>query len=224
MKLPTFRKDAAAGLQKAEAALAAVEARIVELEGDRRVALQETDATAPVVAADRALAEARVEAAIHRDRIAALRTTVAEQRAEERAKQYAAAIAVIEQRLVDQVKLAGEVEQAVRDLGDRWNKLLDWRQAIISQWPEGLPLPRSTDFQDLKDLRRELGVLLFSAGKPAWNRPPSIPAPAGPIGVQGLEPRGLAKYVEGAGKAFVARLRMQQPMSNPEDETESSAA
>jgi hypothetical protein len=224
MKLPTFRKDAAAGLRKAQDALAAVEARIVELEGDRRVALQETDATAPVIAADKALAEARVEASIYRDRIATLKATVAEQRAEEQAKQYAAAIAVIEQRLTDQVELAGEVEAAVRHLGDTWNRLINWRQSIISGWPEGLPLPRSTDFQDLKDLRRELAVLLFSAGKPAWNRPPSIPAPAGPIGVAGLEPRGLAKYVEGAGRAFIARLKMQMPVSNPEDETESSAA
>jgi hypothetical protein len=155
---------------------------------------------------------------------AALRSTVAEEQAAERAKQYAAAIAVIEQRLAEQVELAGEVEAAVKHLGDTWNRLINWRQSIISGWPEGLPLPRATDFQDLKDLRRELAVLLFSAGKPTWNRPPSIPAPAGPIGVAGLEPRGLAKYVEGAGRAFIARLRMQQPVSTPEDGNETEAA
>jgi hypothetical protein len=218
MKLPTFRKDAVAGLQKATAALNATEARIVQLEEDRRLALQETDATAPVIAADKALGEARVEASIYKDRIVALRAAVAEQRAEERAKQYAAAIAVIEKRLVAQVHLAGEVEQAVRDLGERWNKLINWRQAIIASWPENLPLPRSTDFQDLRDLRREVGIALWSAGKPAWNRPCSLPNPAGPVGVQGLEPTGLARYVEGAGKAFVARLRMTQPVVNSDDE------
>lgn len=223
MKLPTFRKDAAAGLRKAQDALAAAEAKIVALEDARRLALAESDTTEPVLAADRALGEARVEAAIHRDRITALRSTVAEEQAAEQAKQYDAACTVIEKRLAQQVELAGEVEAAVKHLGDTWNRLLNWRQAIISGWPEGLPLPRSTDFQDLKDLRRELAVLLFSAGKPSWNRPPSIPAPAGPIGVQGLEPRGLAKYVEGAGRAFIARLRMHS-LANHENQTDEDAA
>jgi hypothetical protein len=164
-----FRKDASAGLRKAQDALAAAEAKIVALEDARRLALAESDTTEPVLAADRALAEARVEASIYRDRIATLEATVAEEQAAEQAKQYAAAIAVIEKRLTDQVALAGEVEQAVRTLGDRWNKLINWRQSIISGWPEGLPLPRSTDFQNLRDLRRELGVALWSAGNPAWN-------------------------------------------------------
>jgi hypothetical protein len=226
MKLPalSFRKDAVAGQQKATEALNATEARIVQLEEDRRLALQETDATAPVVAADRAIAEARVEASIHRDRIAALRTAVAEQQAADRQKEYDKAVGMIERRLGDQVMLAREVESAVANLGERWNKLLSWRQAIISQWPEGLPLPRATDFQDLRDLRRELGVLLWSAGKPAWNRPTSIPTPIGPVGVLGLEPAGLAKYVEGAGKAFVARLRMRGLVNHETQTDEESAA
>jgi Tfp pilus assembly protein PilX len=44
MKLPTFRRDAASGLAKAQAALAAAEQRITELEVDRRAALAESDA------------------------------------------------------------------------------------------------------------------------------------------------------------------------------------
>jgi hypothetical protein len=221
MKLPTFRKDASAGLAKAEGALAAI--KITALEADRILALREADTVAPVVAADTALAAARVELEIHKDRVALLRATVAEERAAEQAKQYAAAIAVIEKRLVDQVKLAREVEEAVRTLGERWNKLISWRQSIIAAWPENLPLPRSTDFQDLRDLRRELGVALWSAGKPAWNRPTSIPTPVGPVGVLGLEPAGLARYVEGAGKAFIGRLRMVQPIGHS-DQDEGEAA
>jgi hypothetical protein len=217
VKLPTFRASPQAGLQKAAASLAACEAKIAELENDRCVALAESDATEPAVTIDKAIAEARVEAAIYRDRIAALKAAVAEQQAEQRQKEYDAAIAVIEKRLADQVKLAGEVEQAVRTLAECWNRLIGWRQAIIAQWPEGLPLPRATDFQDLRDLRRELAVALHSAGNPRWDRQCSIPAPAGPVGVEGLEPRGLAKYVEGAGKAFVARLKMTQPVDNSDE-------
>lgn len=217
-----FRSNPQAGLKKAEAALAAAEARLAELASDRAVALRESDDVGAVQAVDARITETLAAVNVHRDRIVALKAAVHEQRTEELDRQRAAAIAEIERRLAGQVKLAGEVEAAVKHLGDTWNRLINWRQSIISGWPEGLPLPRATDFQDLRDLRRELGVLLFSAGKPSWNRPPSIPAPAGPVGVAGLEPKGLARYVEGAGRAFIARLRMQQPVVNSDEGNEAA--
>jgi len=47
-----FRSNPQAGLKKAEAALAAAEAKLAELASDRAVALRESDAVDAVVAVD----------------------------------------------------------------------------------------------------------------------------------------------------------------------------
>jgi hypothetical protein len=136
-----FRANPQAGLAKAQAALAATDAKIAELEADRRTALAESDAIEPVHALDMEIAKQRAAAATYADRVQLLKPAVAEQREDERRKQYQAALLEIEKRLAKQVELAGKVEQAARDLGKLWNGLLGWRSAIISGWPASLPLP-----------------------------------------------------------------------------------
>jgi hypothetical protein len=217
MKL--FRTDPAAGLARAQAALTAAEGRVAELELDRLTALRESDAIEPVAALDRQIAEQRQAAATHAARVQVLKAAVREQQAEETERQRQAALIEVQKRLDAQVELAKEVEAAVRHLGDRWEKLLQWRQAILSGWPEGLPRPLSTDFEDVRIIRRELAVALYAAGKPSWARQCSIPNPASPIGVTGLESRGLANAVAAAGAAFISRIKTQRiDNSNDEDE------
>jgi hypothetical protein len=205
-----FRADPESGLRKAEAALTAAEARLAELASDRAVALRESDDVGAVQVVDARITETLAAVNVHRDRITALKAAVREQRTEETDRQRAIAIAEIERRLADQVKLAATVETAVRDLGRVWNELLNWRGAIIAGWPDALPLPPPDAFHDVRELRRELATALYSAGKPAWDRECSIPAPASPIGVEGLSPKGIAGFVTMAGNSFLARLKMHR--------------
>jgi hypothetical protein len=123
MKLPTFRRDAASGLAKAQAALAAAEQRITELEVDRRAALAESDAIEPVAALDRQIAEQRAAAIVFADRVEVLKAAVAEQREDEYRHQYAEALGKIEKRLTEEVEKAKRIEQLVRDLGKEWNEM-----------------------------------------------------------------------------------------------------
>ena len=83
MKLQTFRRDAAAGLATAQGKLAAAEAKIAELESDRRLALAESDAIEPVAAIDKAIAEQRQAAATYADRVQVLKAAVREHQAEQ---------------------------------------------------------------------------------------------------------------------------------------------
>jgi hypothetical protein len=222
MKLPIFRKDAAAGLAKAQAALTAAEGRISELEIDRLTALRESDAIEPVAEIDRQIADLRKAAATHTDRVAVLKAALREQQAEETERQRQAAIAEIEKRLTGQVELAREVEQAVKNLGQKWNRLLQWRQAILGGWPDGLARPLASDFQDQRYLIRELAAALHGAGQPRWDKICSIPAPAGSIPVQGLETRGLANTVAAAGAGFISRIKSQR-IATPDDDSEAAA-
>jgi hypothetical protein len=198
-----FRTNPAAGLAKAQTALAATEARIVELEQERQTVLAEADTVEPVHALDLQISGLRAAAQTHADRIAVLRAAAREQQAEQLEAQRQAALAEVQKRLDAQVELAREVEHAVKQLGQKWNQLLQWRTAILSAWPESLPRPTATDFYDVGPLRRELGNALFGESNAAWNRIPSIPGPIAPIGVEGLSPKGIAGYVAAAGAALL---------------------
>jgi hypothetical protein len=217
MKLPTFRSDPAAELAKAQTALTATEAKIAELEQERQTVLAEADTVEPVHALDLQLAGQRAAAQTHEARIQVLRAALKEQQAEQLEQARQAAIAEIEKRLAGQVELAKQVEQAVRDLGDRWEKLLQWRQAILSGWPDALPRPKPSDFEDVRIIRRELGTALYAAGRPSWDRMCSIPPPVAPYGVEGLEPKGLANAVAAAGAGFLARIKAQRIEGPVED-------
>jgi hypothetical protein len=219
MKLPIFRKDAAAGLAKAQAALTAAEGRISELEIDRLTALRESDAIEPVAEIDRQIADLRKAAATYTDRVAVLKAALREQQAEETERRRQAAIAEIEKRLAGQVELAREVEAAVRHLGQKWNKLLQWRSAILSGWPDNLARPVASDFENVGPLRRELGNALFSASNPSWDRIPSIPGPVAPYAVEGLSPKGISGYVAAAGAGFLARIKSQR-IETPGDDSD----
>jgi hypothetical protein len=224
MKLPTFRRDSAAGLATARGKLAAAEARLADLANERALALAESDDVAVVQKIDTAISAAQSEAGVLKDRISTLQQAIRQQQVEETERQRQAALVEVQKRLDAQVELATDVEAAVKQLGAKWNELLNWRTAILGAWPDGLPRPLASDFEDVRLLRRELATALFSASKPAWDRQPSIPAPASPIGVQGLEPTGIAGYVAAAGAGFLARIKAQRINGGVDDENTTEAA
>jgi hypothetical protein len=219
-----FRKDSAAGLKKAQTALAAVERKINELEAARQLALAESDDVAAVHAVDLELIGQRQIAQTLADRIRILRAAIREQERDRLEAQRQAALVEVQKRLDAQVELAKEVEAAVRQLGDKWNELLRWRTAILSAWPEGLARPLASDFENVGPLRRELGTALYAAGNPAWDRLCAIPPPVAPLAVEGLSPKGISGYVAAAGAGFLARIRAQRIDSGVDDENTTEAA
>jgi hypothetical protein len=223
MKLPTFRRDAAAGLATAQAKLKEAESRLVELASERALALAESDEVSAVHSIDLRLVGERQTAATLVDRIAVLRAAVRQQQAETTERQRQAALLEVQRRLDQQVQLAKGVEEAVRLLGGRWNELLRWRQAIIAGWPDNLPRPLASDFENVGPLRRELGHALHAAGKPAWDRLCSIPPPVPAMAVEGLSPKGISGYVAAAGAGFLARIKAQR-IATPDDDTDEAAA
>jgi hypothetical protein len=221
MKL--FRSDSQAGLRKAEAALVATEAKLADLAAARTVALRESDDVVVVQRLDTEISEASAAATVHRDRIVALKAALRQLQAEETERQRQAALAEVQRRLDQQVQLAKGVEDAVRLLGGRWNELLRWRQAIIAGWPDNLPRPLASDFENVGPLRRELGHALHAAGKPAWDRLCSIPPPVPAMAVEGLGPKGIAGFVAAAGAGFIARIKSQR-IETPSDDSDEAAA
>jgi hypothetical protein len=222
MKLPTFRRDAAAGLATAQGKLAAAEAKLAELANERALALAESDDVDIVRTIDGRMIAAQADIMVLKDRISTLQQAIRAQQAEETERQRQAALVEVQKRLDAQVELAKEVEAGVRHLGEKWNELLRWRSSILNSWPEGLPRPLAGDFEDVRHLRRELATMLYGAGRPSWDRQCSIPAPVSPIGVEGLSPKGIAGYVTAAGQGFLARIKAQR-IDNPTDD-ESEAA
>jgi hypothetical protein len=222
MKLPAFRQDPASGLKKAQAALAAAEARIVELESDRLTALAESDDVSIVHSVDLRLVGERQTAATLVDRIAVLRAAVRAQHIEAANKLHQAGLAIISERLEKRVGLARELDGILRQFEDIWRQLID-RSPVITNWPPGLPLPRAEDLLDIKPLRDELSWRLYACGRPSWNRVCSVPQPKPAVGVAGLEPKGLVGATEAMGLGLLARLRMQGPISTNEDEEATAA-
>lgn len=213
-----FRSNPTAGLKKAEQALAISETKIEELQAARHLALLEADTVESVAGFDSQIAKERAAADVHRDRIAALKAAVRAAQAEQMEAQRRAALTEVQKRLDQQVELAKEVEAVVKQLGEKWAALLQWRTSILGGWPDSLPRPPADAFVDVRAIQRELATTLYSAGRPSWDRQCSIPAPAAPIGVQGLEPKGLANAIAAAGAGFLARIKSTRIQTNDDEE------
>ena len=219
MKLPALiRRDPAAGLARAEQALAAASTRVEELENDRLTALAETDELTAVQKIDTALAEQRTAAGVLSDRVAVLKAALYQQERERLEQARATAIAEVTQWLDVEIGYARETEQAVSRLGDCWSRQLGRRGRLVSLWKPVLgPLSADT-FSDIRAERRELATALFAAGKPSWDRQCSIPNPVAPLAVEGLSPKGISGYVAAAGAGFLARIKSIRTAPNNDEE------
>jgi hypothetical protein len=216
-----FRDNPEAGLRKAEAALEASARRIAELRHDRAVTLRESDDVAPITVIDGKIAEELRLEEIHRDRHAALTTAIKERRAEEAEQARRKAIAKVEARVAEVVADAEAVEQAVKNLGSAWYRLLGWRSTLLRDWPEGLERPLASALNNVGPLVTELGYLLYGEGRPAAGRACSIKVVA-PVAVAGLEPRGLKRRVVETCASVVAQLKSARVQ--PTDSTDEEAA
>jgi hypothetical protein len=221
MKLPTFRRDA---LAAARAKLKEVEAVLAELANDRAEALASDDddgAVAAVQAIDQRMNQARSIAAVLEARVAALEQAARKQRAEEAARAHAAAIAKVEARVAEVVADAEAVEQAIRTLGDAWYKLLDWRSTLLKDWDDDLERPPAGALHDVGPLVREVGYLLYAAGRPTAQRRCSLRIVA-PTAVEGMGARGLKRYVSETCAGVVAQLKAARAQPT-DDESEEAA-
>lgn len=222
MKL--FRSDPQAGLKKAEAALTATEARLAELASDRAVALRESDDVGAVQKIDAQIAATLADINIHKDRIIALRAALKEQQAEQTEQERQKAIGVVEQRGTGVIEVARRFEHHQRAAAAALEELYGWGPAITSAWPSDLlARPLASDFHDQRDLKREVAVFLYSLGKPSWNRDCFFPAPAAPIPVAGLQPKGVVGYVTFSIQNFLARLKAQRTDVGADEDTEAAA-
>ena len=122
MKL--FKRDPEKGREAARAALAAVEAQIVELRRERAAKLVETDGIEDVQAIDRKIEEQRRAAQIHRDRIVLLDGECRAQAAERRERKREASLKVIEKKLADREALALKLEELIKRTGDLYFELI----------------------------------------------------------------------------------------------------
>jgi len=93
MKLPFLKADPAKVVADTQAALAAVETKLLELSGQRTAALLASDGTDEVAAIERSIEAGERAAQIHRDRIAALHGAVQRQAQEAWLQRIDAAVA-----------------------------------------------------------------------------------------------------------------------------------
>jgi hypothetical protein len=202
-----FRRDAREALTKARVDLVEAEAKAAELQGKRAGALTGDDVAA-IAALDRQIETAHRTAAIHIDRINALSAEVAELERERREAARAMAIDVIAKRLAERDRLGAELENAVRKVGDLYFALLGSGD-VAADWPPSFPAPRPNfGLIPVDSIRKEMGWLLFSVGRPTAGKT-ALPGPDNTgLGVTGINPQGLAACVAGHSATLLELLRM----------------
>lgn len=199
------RANAPDTLKKVRAELAAAQTKIAGLQVKRRAALLDADDVAAIDALDRQIEALRRTVGILNDRAAALAGECAELERERRERQRAAAIAVIEKKLAVRNAIAAELEAKVKEMGDLYFALLN-AENIAANWPFAPPSP-NFGLVDVAGIRRELGWLLYSIGRPIGGRSLFPEATSAGLGVAGISPAGLGASVDGKSKHTIAILR-----------------
>jgi hypothetical protein len=219
MKLP-FKRDTTAVLAKARAALAAAEAKKAELQRERSAKLLETDGFDAVWALDRAIAEQHATLKVCDERITALEVLRRKELVAAQEEQRAAAIELIEKKLAVRNKTALELEAVIRRMGELFFALLD-SESVAPDWPFPAPRPGFGKI-DVDGVRREMGWLLFSVGRPIRGET-ILPMPnnAG-LGVAGIRPKGIAGIVA-AHSANLLELLHNAPLGGEPDLEEATA-
>ena len=142
MKLP-FKRDTAAALEKAKAALAAAEAKAAELERRRQAAVIEADGYEPIAALDRELAAVNAELRFLRERVSALEAVQLEEQRQARQRDRAAAIGRVEAALPARLKAMERLEKAVKDVAVAVEALVEIQGTTLRGWPSNLEPPWS---------------------------------------------------------------------------------
>jgi hypothetical protein len=172
----------------------------------RQAALVETDELEAVAAIDVSINEQHTAIGILSDRCAALVRQVRALDCAQLEAERTAAIAELEKGFAKRHKLALEVEEAVKVLGDAWAALLDSREPALAHWPEIFPRPPAEVLRS-RQMERELSWALFAAGRPSMGVC-RLPAPSNTgLGVAGVSPKSLAGCVDEEHAAILETLR-----------------
>lgn len=217
-----FRRSTTAALSSTREALAAAEAQQADLHQQRETALLASDDVAGIEALDGKIAAQARAVQIHKDRISALERKFSVEERARREREKVTAIAVIERRIAERCEKAKALEASITAMAAAWFALEGSSVTVFADWPAALPWPSQGRLAMLRadGLRKEFAAALFSAGRPAWNRPCAIPAPASPPAVAGLQAGGLSDSVAASGEVLLAHLRA----APPRDELDQEAA
>jgi hypothetical protein len=128
-------------LEIAQAALAADEKRIVELEIERAQKLEDADGDylSELEAIDTQLRSLRANAIVHADRIAAMEIKAAKRERARIAEQRTAAIAEIKNALPARVAAAVRLDVALKELANAFASLASADAEVFADWPDTLP-------------------------------------------------------------------------------------
>jgi hypothetical protein len=215
-----FKRNPVDALAKQRILLAGDEAKIADLQRERAAALLATEGTDEIVAIDIKVTEARRRISICRDRIEALTRQVAQERADRREAARADAIRLIQKRLAARTAVAAELEASIKRTGDLFFQLIQ-SESVAPLWPFG-PVPGAT--VDVSAVRREVGYLAFSAGRPTGGRT-IYPAPNNSgLGVTGVHAIGVLAAVSNQSTALLSRLRELPLTDDAADDDEAAPA
>jgi hypothetical protein len=130
-------------IEIAQAALAADEQRIIELETERAQKLEDADADGDYLteidALDRQIRTLRANASVHRDRIAAMEIKAAKRERARIAEQRTAAIDKIKTALPARVTAAERLDVALKEVAGAFNALAVADAAVFANWSALLP-------------------------------------------------------------------------------------
>jgi hypothetical protein len=193
-------------LQKARASLAASEARIAELKGEREDRLIAGDETEAIRGLDREIIEIEADAGIYRQRITKLEEELRDQRQAERERTKAKQIDKLERILDRRTKIANELQSAIARMGELFFALAEMRSEAINAWPAGLPPPTFKTLQGTT-VMMEIAWAQWYAGRPDAMSGSKLPKPSAMPGVAGINQVGIGAAAEAEGQALIATLR-----------------
>lgn len=190
--LRIFKQDPNKAIAGTKVTLEQAEAAVTQLLCEREALLLESEAADATADVDRRLASARSRVAACHDRVALLEREASKSSDAERETQREAAISKMRKPLERRQVAAVAIERLIGDLGAQMAEFKQASEAIAETWPfDNHALSACLNFGPFL---REVGHALHAAGRPDWDKQPFMPAPAAPVLVAGLEPRGVAGH------------------------------
>jgi hypothetical protein len=186
--------------------LANAEAKLGQLQRERQTSLRLGDGLGRIREIDRQIAEAKSTVTILSDRITALDDECLKAARAGRESQRTAALSLIERKLKSRVKVARELDEAIKLVGRLYFELLD-SQSFATDWPFTPPYPKFGDV-DKTAIQKETGWALFSAGRPV-SGVTALPGPSNNgLGITGISAKGIAGAVEQHNARLIELLQI----------------
>jgi hypothetical protein len=215
MKMP-FKGDTAAKLVRAEDDLTACELAVTDLRRDRDALLSDGEA-AEIEKLDRKIVDYERQAAVFRERIPLLQARLAAEQAEQRKRDYTAAVNKIASRLPGLSKAAQELESALLAIPRALLKFQAEQRSVLQSYPDNVERPFTSEF-GLDRVERILHECFRPFG-PEWTREAREGWDINRKLENIKEVVSEFSKAETAGyEALITRLRERAPQSEPESE------